>query len=137
MNTLTIGQLAKRAGVNLETIRYYERRSLLPKPARRASGYRQYPPNAVARIRFIKRAQELGFSLNEIAELLSLRVEAQTACNEVQQIVEIKVADIEQKIEGLQRMQQILINLLHHCQMRQETEECPILAAFESENNTL
>jgi Hg(II)-responsive transcriptional regulator len=137
MDTLTIGQLAKRANVNLETIRYYERRSLLPEPSRRASGYRQYSPNAVARIRFIKRAQELGFSLNEISELLALRVEAQTTCNEVQQIVEIKVADIEQKIESLQRMQQILTNLLHHCQMRQETDECPILAAFESGDSTL
>lgn len=133
MNTLTIGQLAKRAGVNLETIRYYERRSLLPEPARRASGYRQYPPNAVARIRFIKRAQELGFSLNEIAELLSLRVDAQTACDEVQQLVENKVMEIEQKLQTLRHMKQILTELLYHCQTRQLTAECPILAALDND----
>lgn len=136
MNTLTIGQLAKRAGVNLETIRYYERRSLLPEPARRASGYRQYPPNAVARIRFIKRAQELGFSLNEIAELLSLRVDVQTVCYEVQRLTETKVAEIEQKLLMLQRMRQVLTELLHHCQTRQPTGECPILAALDSEGNS-
>lgn len=136
MNTMTIGQLAKRAGVNLETIRYYERRSLLPEPSRRASGYRQYPSNAVARIRFIKRAQELGFSLNEIAELLSLRVDAQTACNEVQQLAEIKVIEVDQKLQTLQRMKQILADLLHHCQTRQSTDECPILAALDAEDGT-
>lgn len=74
METLTIGQLAKNAGVNIETIRYYERRGLIPEPPRRESGYRQYSPEFVTRIQFIKRAQELGFSLNEIAELLALRV---------------------------------------------------------------
>src|SRR5688572_27027868 len=99
MNVLTIGQLAKRAGVNLETIRYYERRGLLSEPPRRASGYRQYRPDVVARIRFIKRAQELGFSLNEIHELLSLRVEAATVCSDVKQRAEAKVAEIEQKME--------------------------------------
>jgi MerR family mercuric resistance operon transcriptional regulator len=135
MNTLSISQLAKRAGVNLETIRYYERRSLLPEPPRRASGYRQYPPDAVARIRFIKRAQELGFSLNEIAELLSLRVDAQTACNEVQQLAETKVTTVEQKLETLQRMKQILTDLLHNCRTRQPTSECPILAALDSEDS--
>ena len=133
MNTLTIGQLAKRASVNLETIRYYERRNLLPEPPRRASGYRQYSPDAVARIRFIKRAQELGFSLNEIAELLSLRVDAEGACNEVQQRVETKVTEIEQKLETLQQMKQVLMDLLHHCQTQQQTGECPILAALDSE----
>ena len=135
MNTLTIGQLAKRAGVNLETIRYYERRSLLPQPSRRASGYRQYPPDTVARIRFIKRAQELGFSLNEIAELLFLRVDVQTACHDVQRLAETKVTEIEQKLVMLQRMRQVLNELLHHCQMQQPTGECPILAALDSEDN--
>jgi MerR family mercuric resistance operon transcriptional regulator len=88
----------------------------------------------VARIRFIKRAQELGFSLNEIAELLSLRVDAQTACNEVQQLTETKVTEIEQKLETLERMKQILLGLLHHCHTRQPTSECPILAALDSED---
>jgi MerR family mercuric resistance operon transcriptional regulator len=133
MNTLTIGQLAKRAGVNLETIRYYERRSLLPDPSRRASGYRQYSLDAVARIRFIKRAQELGFSLTQIGELLSLRVDAQTACHEVRQLAEAKVIEIEQKLETLQRMKHILNDLLYNCNTRQPTNECPILAALDAE----
>src|SRR5260370_36661217 len=72
MERLTIGHLAQLGGVNLETIRYYERRGLIPKPGRTAAGYRQFPPDAARRLRFIKRAQELGFSLDEVRELLSL-----------------------------------------------------------------
>jgi MerR family mercuric resistance operon transcriptional regulator len=83
MEILTIGQLAKQAGVNIETIRYYERQGLLPEPPRRASGYRQYSAEFVKRIQFIKRAQTLGFSLKEIAELLDLRIESDTACDQV------------------------------------------------------
>ncbi|MCC6167806.1 MAG: heavy metal-responsive transcriptional regulator, partial [Caldilineaceae bacterium] len=115
MTGLTIGRLARAASVNVETIRYYERRGLLPEPPRRDSGYRQYPPDSVARLRFIKRAQDLGFSLKEIAELLDLRVNTETACGEVMQRVETKVAEIEQKLATLERMRQILTNLLVHC----------------------
>ena len=125
MTAFTIGQLARRAGVNLETIRYYERRSLLPEPPRRASGYRQYSPDTVGRIRFIKRAQALGFSLDEIADLLSLRVDAQSACHEVQHLAETKVVEIEQKLETLQRMKQILMDLLHHCHTGSEVRLSP------------
>ena len=102
METLTIGQLAKDAGVNIETIRYYERRGLIPEPPRRKSGYRQYGSDFVLRIQFIKRAQELGFSLNEIDELLALRVDSGTACSEVKHHAEAKIADIEGKIKTLQ-----------------------------------
>jgi Hg(II)-responsive transcriptional regulator len=133
MDVLTIGQVAKRAGVNLETIRYYERRGLLPAPPRQTSGYRQYTPDVVARVRFIKGAQELGFSLNEIHELLSLRVEAVTVCSEVQQRAEAKVAEIEQKIETLQRIKQILTDLVQHCRTKEPTAACPILAALDDE----
>lgn len=136
MNVLTIGQLAKQAGVNVETIRYYERRSLLPEPPRRVSGYRQYSPDAVARIQFIKRAQELGFSLNEIQELLSLRVDAESACSEVKQRAESKVAEIEQKMATLQRMKQILTDLMQHCHTQEPTAECPILAALDTDATT-
>ena len=83
MTTLTIGQVAAAAGVNIQTIRYYERRGLLATPRRTASGYRQYTGDAVNRIRFIKHAQELGFSLKEIQELLALRVRHAAACNPV------------------------------------------------------
>ncbi len=81
---MTIGQVAAGAGVNIQTVRYYERRGLLPRAPRTASGYRQYDPDAVARLRFIKRAQDLGFSLQEIAELLELRVEHGAACAAVE-----------------------------------------------------
>ncbi len=101
MKPLTTGQLAKQAQVNVETIRYYERRGLLPEPPRRWSGYREYSQADVAHLRFIKRAKELGFSLSEISELLSLRVDPDTTCDDVQQRTEIKIADIEAKIQTL------------------------------------
>lgn len=133
MSTLTIGRLAHAAGVNLETIRYYERRGLLPRPPRRESGYRQYPPDSAARLRFIKHAQTLGFSLSEIGELLALRVDAQTACDEVRQRAEHKVAEIEQKLKTLERMRQILSTLIEHCHTQEPTGECPILTALDTE----
>ena len=80
MSPLRSGELAKQAGVNVETLRVYERKGILPQPPRRASGYREYPPDAVDRIRFIKRAQELGFTLKEIKELLELGADPQTTC---------------------------------------------------------
>src|SRR6266571_3012042 len=83
MESLSIGQVARRAGVGVETVRFYEREGLLEEPPRRASGYRQYSEQAIKRIHFIKRAQQLGFSLKEITELLMLRVDAQTSCEEV------------------------------------------------------
>src|SRR5437588_12788993 len=99
MNTtaLTIGRLAQEAGINLETVRYYERRGLLPKPPRTASGYRLFPADATLRLRFIRRAQELGFSLKEIRELLALRVSPRTTSAEIRKRTEVKIADIEQK----------------------------------------
>lgn len=131
METLTIGQLAKNAGVNVETIRYYERRGLIPEPPRRESGYRHYGPDFVVRIQFIKRAQELGFSLNEIAELLALRVDSNTVCSDVKQRAEVKIADIEAKIQTLQQMKQALVTLVAVCNENGTTGECPILETLE------
>ncbi len=131
METLTIGQLAKNAEVNIETVRYYERRRLIPEPPRRKSGYRQYTSDYVARIRFIKRAQELGFSLNEIADLLALRVETESACGEVKRHAELKMADIEGKIQTLQQMKQALAELVVVCNANGTTGECPILETLE------
>ncbi|MDX1522992.1 MAG: Hg(II)-responsive transcriptional regulator [Anaerolineae bacterium] len=132
MKPLTIGQVAKRAGVNVETVRYYERQGLIPEPPRRASGYRQYNPDFVRRIQFIKRAQSLGFSLKEIVELLELRIEPNIACDDVRLRAEQKIADIEQKIETLQRMKQVLDELVIACNHREPTNECPILATLDS-----
>ena len=105
---MTIGQVARSAGVGVETVRFYERQGLLEEPARKESGYRQYEEEVVARLRFIKRAKELGFSLKEIKELLALRVDPTTTCAEVRSKAAAKIADVEQKIEALQRIKKKL-----------------------------
>ncbi len=100
---ISTSELAKRGRINLQTIRYYERLGLLPKPPRSQSGYRQFPEAAPRRVRFIKRAQELGFSLKEIKELLALRVEPGKTRADVRQRAEAKIADIEGKIKSLRK----------------------------------
>jgi MerR family mercuric resistance operon transcriptional regulator len=135
MNSFTIGQLAKQASVKIETIRYYERVKLIPQPSRPVSGYRRYSPDYIARIQFIKRAQALGFSLKEVAELLALRVESNTVCQDVQKRVEIKITDIEAKIQMLQRMKIVLTDLVKACKENELTNECPILKALDMPNS--
>jgi Hg(II)-responsive transcriptional regulator len=130
MKDLTIGQLAKKANVHVETLRYYERRGLVPAPPRRKSGYRQYSSDDATRIQFIKRAQELGFSLNEIVELLSLRAETGDACADVRKRAEAKVADIERRMRDLQRMKDALTELVAACARGSVTRECPLLEAL-------
>src|SRR3990172_2946716 len=127
MGTLTIGQLAKKAQVNIETVRYYERRGLLPEPPRKESGYRQYSENDVSHLLFIKRAQTLGFTLKEILELLNLRVDPDTTCGDVKRRAEAKFGVIEQKILALQKMKKALAKLASTCRGRGPTRECPIL----------
>lgn len=127
---LTIGQVAEAAEVNIQTIRYYERRGLFPTPRRTPSGYRQYAVEAVNRIRFIKHAQELGFSLQEIQELLGLRVRDGAACDAVAQRTRTKLKVVEQKIRDLQRMRRTLEQLAEACTARRPTDECPILEAL-------
>jgi len=133
MGNLTIGQLAKKAQVNVETVRYYERRGLMPEPPRRDSGYRQYSEPDVTRIKFIKRAQTLGFTLKEISELLSLRVDPHTTCGDVKRRAEVKIADMEEKIKILQRMKKALTKLASTCRGRGPMSECPILEMLSSE----
>ena len=101
MEALTIGQVARRAGVGIETVRFYERRGLIKDPPRTAAGCRQYPADVVLRLRFVKRAKELGFSLKEIAELLSLRLKPEKTCGDVKRRAEAKIADIGEKIRAL------------------------------------
>ncbi|MHC4428465.1 MAG: MerR family transcriptional regulator [Planctomycetota bacterium] len=127
MAVLTIGQLARQAGVGVETIRFYERSGLIAEPPRGNSGYRHYSPDAVLRIRFIRHAKELGFSLKEIAELLDLRVHPRTNCAVVRRSAEMKIAEIETKISSLRRMRKSLQNLTRACEKRQPTSECPVL----------
>ncbi|MCA9145473.1 MAG: Hg(II)-responsive transcriptional regulator [Planctomycetaceae bacterium] len=133
MNSLTIGQLAKIAGVGVETVRFYERKGLLAEPNRRPSGYRQYGEEVVNRLRFIKRAKELGFTLNEIKELLSLRLDPTTTCADVKERAEEKIDDIEAKIRTLRRMKNALVKVTKACSGRGGTSECPILETLDKE----
>lgn len=128
---LTIGELATRAGVNIQTVRYYERRGLMPKPARTRAGYRQYRPEAADRLRFIRRAQDLGFSLDEITELLALRVRHASACATVEARAREKIAVVDRKIGELERMKRTLERLTAACERREPTSECPILEVLE------
>ena len=130
---ITIGRLAQEVGINLETVRFYERRGLLPKPPRSASGYRLFPADAARRLKFIKRAQELGFSLNEIRELLALRTSPQTKSTEVRRRTEAKIADIEAKIRSLELMRKTLIKLARSCDGCAPLSECPILESLDGD----
>ncbi|MDA8079044.1 MAG: heavy metal-responsive transcriptional regulator [Nitrospiraceae bacterium] len=130
MKYLSIGQLAKQAEVNIDTIRYYERRGLLSPPRRKESGYRQYLDDAIVRIRFIKHAKELGFSLDEIAELLSLKLNPKTKCGDVKNRAQEKISEIEGKIQMLERMRLTLVRLTKMCEEGKQVSECPILDAL-------
>lgn len=129
--TMKIGELARRARVNVQTVRYYERRGLLEEPARRASGYREYTATTLERLRFIRRAQELGFTLSEIGELLALRLDPHTTAAQVKARAQEKMAQIECKIDDLQRIQQALSHLAGKCRGGSgPTGECPLLDAL-------
>jgi Hg(II)-responsive transcriptional regulator len=125
-----ISEAAEQAGVNTQTLRYYERRGLLPRSPRRPSGYREFPAETVRVVRFIKRAQELGFSLDEVADLLRLRRQPGRDRRKVRAIAERRVAQIEQKIAELERMRSALQHLSHACHAG-TTLECPILEALD------
>ena len=137
MEYLTIGQLAKQARVNRETVRYYERRRLLSRPSRWISGYRVFSDDAVRRLRFIRHAKMLGFSLNEIRELLTLRVSSAGACDRVHARTLAKIADIDAKIRSLRQMKSALTQLAATCERRGETSDCPILDSLESPGEEL
>lgn len=130
---LTIGQLAEAADVGVETIRFYERQGLIAQPPRRRSGYRQYPPEAVRRVRFIRRAKELGFTLREIKELLSLRVDPNTTCAEVRAMTRAKIGDVERKMVELEAIKRVLDRLAATCRGKGPTSECPILDLLDEE----
>lgn len=132
---LTIGQVASAADVNVQTIRYYERRGLFPTPRRTPAGYRQYPDDAVARLRFIRHAQELGFSLQEIQELLGLRVRHGAACDAVERRTRAKIEIVQQRIRDLQRMTRTLERLAEACAARRPTDDCPILEVLEDHDD--
>jgi MerR family mercuric resistance operon transcriptional regulator len=125
--SLTIGRLAKSAEVGVETIRYYQARGLLPVP-RRDGAFRRYPPALGERIRFIKRAQELGFSLDEIAGLLDL--EDGTDRRSIRRIASDRLAQIETKVADLRRMQRVLRHLVDECEHTDAGRPCPIIESL-------
>jgi MerR family mercuric resistance operon transcriptional regulator len=124
---LTIAALAKIANVGVETVRYYERRGLIQRPARKVGAYRTYDSNDASRIRFIKRAQELGFTLEEIRELLAL--EDGTDRRSIRRIASARLLQIRTRIADLERISAVLTQLLHKCE-DEKTPQCPIIAAF-------
>ncbi|MFQ5655167.1 MAG: MerR family DNA-binding protein [Planctomycetota bacterium] len=135
MRTLTRGELAKRCDVNFETVRYYEREGLIPRPSRSASNYRLYSEDTVHRIHFIKRAQGLGFTLSEIKELLSLRARPRAKCADVLERAEAKIHDIDEKIRTLKAMRRALLKLKSECHGTLPISACPILEALEAEED--
>jgi MerR family mercuric resistance operon transcriptional regulator len=132
-NRLSTGELAEHGGVNLQTIRYYAREGLLATPPWSASGYRSYPADSVRRVRFIKRAQELGFSLAEIRELLAVRIDPKRNCSDVRRLAQAKIMSIDEKMQTLIRMRRVLAQLADACPGRGPSDDCPILDTIESD----
>ncbi|MBN9407310.1 MAG: Hg(II)-responsive transcriptional regulator [Burkholderiales bacterium] len=128
MSALTIGGLADEAGVNVETIRYYQRRGLMPEPDKPAHGYRRYGATTVKRVRFIKRAQALGFTLEEIGGLLEL--DEAHACAETRELASHKLEAIETKLADLAAMRRALMTLLRQCDAGAMKGNCPIIHAL-------
>ncbi len=133
---MTIGAVAKRVGVAIDTIRYYEREGLLPEPERRASGYRSYREGTVSQLHFIRRAKGLGFTLEEIRELLALSVDRQRGVKAVKRRAEERLAALDSRIVELQRVRDGLAQLVESCPGHGAPEQCPILCALAEEEAT-
>ena len=131
MDTYTIGQLARETHVNVETVRFYERQGLIQQPPRRESGYRQYTENEASRIKFIRRAKDLGFTLKEIKELLSLKTDSENSCDQVRRSAEEKINEIDEKISSLREIRTALVSLSQSCETRMDNQDCPIIEALE------
>lgn len=128
---LRIGEVAGQAQVNVQTLRYYERRGLIAEPERTSSGYRLYPRETVRLVRFIKGAQELGFTLTEIEQLLLLRDDRESSCEDVQVLATAKINTIEEKIRHLTALRKALEVLVLSCERGDDDRECPLLEAIE------
>lgn len=125
---MTIGRLAQAAGVGVETVRYYQRRGLLPQPAPARGAYRHYPPAAAARLRFIRRAQQLGFTLEEIASLLQLS--DGTDRRSIRRITAARLAQLQERMADMQKMADVLRHLLHECEHDGDAAHCPIIESI-------
>lgn len=135
LDTLRSGELASRAGVHVETLRYYEQRGLLAEPGRSGSGYRAYPQEAVHTVRFIKRAQELGFTLTDIDELLKLAAGQPESCGEARALATRKIAELDAKIRTMQAMQRSLEELVRTCDRPPSGRKCPLLESIQEAAN--
>src|SRR3972149_1489195 len=128
-----VGQLAKEVGMNVETVRYYEKLKLLPKPKRKESRYRVYDDTDLKRLLFIKRSKDLGFTLKEISELLNLKIESSATCGDVKHLAEHKLEDVKEKIKDLKNIESVLLKLINQCVCEElSTDECPILEVHRS-----
>jgi len=132
LGNLTVGTFARAAGVNVETIRFYQRKGLLPEPVRPLGGIRRYGESDVARLKFVKSAQRLGFSLDEIAQLL--RLEDGTNCSEAAEIAARRLGDVRARLDDLLRIEAALSALVRDCRTRQEDVSCPLIAALQHNN---
>ena len=132
MDRHTISGVAQAAGVNVETIRFYQRRGLLVEPAKPLGGIRRYDDAEVARVLFIKAAQRIGFTLDEIAQLLQL--DDGTRCAEARAIAEHKLADVRQRLSDLQRIEAALAQLVDRCASRRGTVSCPLIDALQPDD---
>lgn len=133
MEYLKRSELAKRCGVNIESLRYYEKRKLIDPPRRSPAGYRLYSEEDAIKIRFIKNAQSLGFTLQEIGDLLKLRVSENRSCESVLIKARKKLGEVERKISDLKSMKKALKKLVGRCEEAAPTNDCPILSSFESD----
>jgi len=135
-HSMRIGAVAAAAGVGVQTLRYYERRGLLAASRRTPAGYREYGPDAIRRVAFIRRAQAMGFTLDEIRALLALRVRARGRCESVKQSATAARRRVREHLDTLRRMDEVLGRLIRACETRAATDECPILSALEPEPTT-
>ena len=131
---MRIGQLAKLAGINIESVRFYERKGLIIQPLKPQEGYREYSDKSLERILFIKRAQKLGFTLDEISDLLAMET---AKCNEVQVLAKSKLEDVRARLVDLSRMESALDNLLRSCKTNPNNAECPIIDTLIKDNRSV
>ncbi len=131
--TFTIGQLAKAAKVNPQTLRFYERKGILKPTSRLESKYRIYDLASLKRLRFIKQAKSMGFSLDEIQSLLNLRIRSADRCNQVRAKAERKLKDVRERISQLKKLERTLVNLVSDCENRLVSDSCPILEKMEGD----
>lgn len=133
MESYSVRQIAKKSKLNVETIRYYEKIKIMPNPKRRESGYRFYTNDDLARLKFIIRAKELGFTLKEIKELLSIKIDSTSKCGDLKKIAEEKINDITKRIKDLNNIKRHLTKLAAQCVNEElSTDDCPIVKALDN-----